>query len=212
MAEQKREGVDELARILLKTGCLRFGTFKLSSGILSPYYIDLRLIPSDPEAFKKIIRFYSDVLQGTLLERSTRIAGIPITGIAYGAVLSFNFKKPFLYVRKEAKEYGGRRKIEGLLFPGERVLVLDDILTSGSNLLNAVQAIRAEGGIVEDAVVLLDRQQGGAENLKKTGVNIHPYATISQVCSMLLSKGEIEESDYDQIIEQIQQATETSSI
>lgn len=212
MAEQKREGIDELARILLKTGCLRFGTFKLSSGILSPYYIDLRLIPSDPEAFKKIIQFYSNVLQGGLLERSIRIAGIPIAGIAYGAVLSFNLKKPFLYVRKEAKDYGGRRKIEGLLFPGERVLVLDDILTSGSNLLNAVQAIRAEGGIVEDAVVLLDRQQGGVENLKKNGVNVHPYATISEVCSMLLNRGEIEESDYDQITEQIQQATETSSV
>src|SRR5208283_683929 len=112
MMEQRKEMIDELGRILLKIGCLRFGTFKLSSGILSPYYVDLRLIPSDPEAFKRVIQFYSDALKGDLLlERSTRLAGIPIAGIAYGAVLAFNHGKPFLYVRKEAKEYGERRRI-----------------------------------------------------------------------------------------------------
>ena len=203
MIERRREEIDELGRILLKTGCLKFGTFKLSSGILSPYYIDLRLIPSDPEAFKKIIDFYSTKLQGELLERSIRLVGIPTAGIAYASVLAFNHRKPFLYVRREAKGYGGRRKLEGLLFPGERVLLLDDVVTSGSNLISAVEAIRAEGGVVEDAVVLLDRQQGGVGNLMKIGVTLHSFATISEVCKVLLTKGVIEEAQFNQIKKQI---------
>jgi orotate phosphoribosyltransferase len=207
MIEHRREEVEELGRILLKTSGLRFGTFKLSSGTLSPYYVDLRLILSDPEAFKRVIEFYSDRLRGSLLERSTRLAGIPTAGIAYAAVLAFNHGKPFLYVRREAKEYGGRRKIEGLLFPGDRVLLLDDVVTSGSNLLNAVDAIRAEGGIVEDAVVLLDRQQGGVRNLKKVGVRLHCFATISEVCRVLLTKGAIEDSQFNQILEQMTEAS-----
>ena len=200
---ERREAIDELGQILLKTGCLRFGTFKLSSGALSPYYVDLRLIPSDPQAFKRIIDFYSYVLDGDLLGRSTRFAGIPTAGIAYGAVLAFVHGKPFLYVRKGAKEYGGRRKIEGLLFPGETILVLDDVVTKGSNLLMAIEAIRTEGGIVKDAIVLLDRQEGGVENLQKVGVSLHSFTTISQVCEVLRDKDVISDDEYDQIVKQI---------
>ncbi len=201
---ERNRGIEELGRILLKTGSLRFGTFKLSSGALSPYYIDLRLIPSDPEAFRKVIGYYSSVLEGEILERSHSIAGIPTAGIAYGAVLAFNHKKPFLYVRKEAKEHGTGRRIEGRLFPGVRVLILDDVLTSGSNLVNAIDAIRTDGGVVEDAVVLLDRQQGGSVNLEKTGVKLHSFSTISRICEILRDNGAIEESQYTEIMEQIE--------
>ena len=208
---EENRGIEELARMLLKTGSLRFGTFKLSSGALSPYYIDLRLIPSDPEAFKKVIGYYSSVLQGEILERSHSIAGIPTAGIAYGAVLAFNFRKPFLYVRKEAKEHGTGRRIEGRLFPGVKVLILDDVVTSGRNLITAVQAIRTDGGVVEDAVVLLDRQQTGAISLQKIGVKIHSFATISQLCEILRDKGAIDESQYTQILKQIGSGPEQSS-
>ena len=199
--------IEELSRILLKTGSLRFGTFKLSSGALSPYYIDLRLIPSDPEAFKKVIGYYSSVLQGEILERSHSIAGIPTAGIAYGAVLAFNLRKPFVYVRKEAKEHGAGRRIEGRLFPGVKVLILDDVVTSGNNLVNAIDAIRTDGGVVEDAVVLLDREQGGSVNLEKTGVKLHSFAKISRICEVLRDNGSIDESQYTQIVDQIGNAS-----
>ena len=208
---EENGGIEELGRILLKTGSLRFGTFKLSSGALSPYYIDLRLIPSDPEAFRKVIGYYSSVLQGEILERSHSIAGIPTAGIAYGAVLAFSHRKPFLYVRKEAKEHGTGRRIEGRLFPGVKVLILDDVVTSGSNLVNAIDAIRTDGGVVQDAVVLLDRQQGGSANLEKAGVKLHSFTTISRICEILRDNGAIEESQYTQIIDQITNAATPSS-
>ncbi len=195
--------VDELCDILLRTGCLRFGTFKLASGILSPYYIDMRLIPSDPEAFRRVIGFYTTVLRTTLAKRAQRLAGIPTAGIAYAAVLAFNLSKPFLYVRKEEKEHGRGRRIEGILQPADKVLVLDDVITTGKNIVEAAEAIRSEGGIVEDTLVLLDRQQGGAANLKKAGVKLHAFATMTHIADRLNTRGMIDEGQLKEIMGQI---------
>lgn len=194
---------DELCEILLRTGSLEFGTFKLSSGLLSPYYVDLRLLPSDPQAFQSAIAMYRSVIEPSLIKRTQRLAGIPTAGIAYGAVLAYELSKPFLYVRKESKEHGRSKRVEGLLKPGENVLVLDDVITSGKNVVEAAEAIRAEGGMVEDAVVLLDRQQGGTENLQKTGIRLHSFTTMRRIADRLLSLGTIDERQHREILGQI---------
>jgi orotate phosphoribosyltransferase len=194
---------DELCDILLRTGSLRFGTFKLASGTLSPYYVDMRLIPSDPEAFRRVIGFYTAALGTTLTSRIQRLAGIPTAGIAYAAVLAFNLSKPFLYVRKEEKEHGRGRRIEGILQPADRVLIIDDVITTGKNTVEAVEAIRSEGGIVEDTLVLLDRQQGGAANLKKAGVKLHAFATMAHIADRLNARGMIDEEQLKEIKGQI---------
>lgn len=91
-------------------------------------------------------------------ERVQRLAGIPTAGIANAAVLALNLSKPFLYDRKEPKEDGQERRAEGLLKPGDKVLLLDDVATTGRNIVEATEAITAKkGGVVEDALVLLDR-------------------------------------------------------
>lgn len=203
MSKQGEYGDDELCSILLKTGSLKFGTFKLASGMLSSYYIDLRLIPSDPEAFRRVVAFYSSLLGTAILKRVRRIAGIPTAGIAYGAILAFNFAKPLIYVRKEVKEHGRGRRIEGVLLPGDKVLVLDDVITTGNNVVEAVDAIRSEGGLVEDAVVLLDRQQGGEANLRKIGVRLHSYSTMRRIADTLLAQRSIDEGQHKDIVSQI---------
>lgn len=194
---------DEFSDILLRTGSLKFGTFKLASGILSPYYVDLRLIPGDPEAFRRAISFYRAVIEPNLAKKIQRLAGIPTAGIAYAAVLAFDLSKPLLYVRKERKEHGRERRIEGLLQPGDKILVLDDVATTGTNIIEAVESIRAEGGVVEDAVVLLDREQGAEENLRKVGVKLHAFTTIRHVADKLLAIGTIDEAQHKEIVEQI---------
>lgn len=198
-----QQAEDELCDILLRTGSLKFGTFKLASGSLSSYYIDLRLIPSDPEAFRRVVGFYSSVLEPSLAKQVQRLAGIPTAGIAYAAVLAFNLTKPFLYVRKEQKEHGRGKRIEGVLKPGDKVLVLDDVITTGKNVVEAAEAIRAEGGVVEDALVLLDRQQGGGTNLKKAGVKLHSFTTMRRVAERLSARGMIDEGQLREIIGQI---------
>lgn len=194
---------DELCDILLRTGSLRFGTFKLSSGILSSYYVDLRVIPSDPHAFRRVISFYSTILQPILSVKAERLAAIPTAGIAYAAVLAFNLGKPFLYVRKDTKDYGRGRRIEGLLLPGDRVVVLDDVITTGKNIVEAVQAIRSEGGVVQDAVVLLDRQQGGEKNLKNLEVKLHSFTTMRRVANLLMARGTIDEGQFRDLVEAV---------
>lgn len=194
---------EELCDVLLRTGSLKFGTFKLASGILSPYYVDLRIIPSDPEAFRRVINYYLALVEPNMVKRVQRLAGIPTAGIVYAAVLAFKLSKPFLYVRKEAKEHGRERRIEGLLQPGDKVLVLDDVATTGKNIIEAAEAIRAEGGVVEDAVVLLDRQQGGAVNLRKIGVKLHAFTTMKQIADRLAALGTIDETQHKAIVGQI---------
>jgi orotate phosphoribosyltransferase len=203
VGRKNSSGEEELCDVLLRTGSLKFGTFKLASGILSPYYVDLRIIPSDPEAFRRVINYYLTVLQPNLAKRVQRLAGIPTAGIAYAAVLAFHLSKPFLYVRKEAKEHGRERRIEGLLQPGDKVLVLDDVATTGKNIIEAAETIRGEGGVVEDAVVLLDRQQGGAANLSKIGVKLHAFTTMKRIADRLVALGTIDESQHKEIVGQI---------
>jgi len=196
-------GLDEFCNILLRTGSLEFGTFKLASGLLSPYYVDLRLIPSYPEAFQLTIEMYRSVIEPDLIKRVQRLAGVPTAGIAYAAVIALNLSKPLLYVRKEQKEHGREKKIEGLLQPGDKVLVLDDVVTTGKNLLEAADAIRAEGGIVDDAVVLLDRQQGAEENLRRKQVKLHSFTTMRRIADRLLNLGTIDEGQHKEILGQI---------
>jgi orotate phosphoribosyltransferase len=203
MRPREGAGKDEFSDILLRTGSLKFGTFKLASGILSPYYVDLRLIPSDPEAFQRAIHMYRSVIEPNLIRTVQRLAGIPTAGIAYAAVLAFSLSKPFLYVRKELKEHGRERRIEGMLQPGDKVLLLDDVVTTGKNIVEATEAIRAEGGVVEDAVVLLDRQQGGETNLRKIGVKLHTFTTIRRIADKLASLGTIDEAQRKEILGQI---------
>ena len=193
----------EFSTILLRTGSLKFGTFKLASGILSPYYVDLRLIPSNPEAFQRTVAMYRSVLEPNLIKRTQRLAGVPTAGIAYAAVVALSLSKPFLYVRKEPKGHGGGRRIEGLLQPGERVVILDDVATTGKSLLEAAEAIRAEGGIVDDAVVLLDRQQGAEANLRRNRVKLHSFTTMQRIADELLSLGTIDERQRNEIVGQI---------
>ena len=194
---------DELCEILLRTGSLEFGTFKLSTGILSPYYVDLRLIPGDPQAFQNIIAMYRSIVEPALIKHAQRLAGVPAGGVTYATVLAYELSKPLLHFRKGLKGHGHERRVEGLLKPGDSVLLLDDITTSGKNIVEAAEVIRAEGGVVSDAVVLLDRQQGGEAVLRKTGIRLHVFTTMRRMADKLLSLGTIDERQHKEIVGQI---------
>jgi len=194
----------EVCKILNKIGALQFGAFKLTSGKISPYYIDLRIVPSFPDAFKKICDFYVSFIKNKIGDKNfERIAGIPVAGIPFASLIAYNLQKPFLYVRKGVRLHGRQRRIEGILAPGDRVLLVDDLITTGLSLRKASKAIMAEGGVVTDAVALLDREEGGKEKLEKSGIKLHALLNVSEIINKLYEIGAIDEQQLKTISKQI---------
>ncbi|MBX5329227.1 MAG: orotate phosphoribosyltransferase [Candidatus Bathyarchaeota archaeon] len=194
----------EICKILNKIGALQFGAFKLTSGKISPYYIDLRIVPSFPDAFKEICNFCVDFIKTEVNTKNfERIAGIPVAGIPFASIISYSLQKPFIYVRKGARLHGRQRRIEGILAPGDHILLVDDLITTGLSLKKAAKAITAEGGVVTDAVVLLDREEGGKGKLAKSGIKLHSLINIHEIANKLYETGVIDEEQLKTILKQI---------
>ena len=195
---------DRVANILFKIDAVKFGVFKLSSGKASPYYIDLRVIPSFPDVYREICDFYGSYITEQIgLKNFDRIAGIPLAGIPFASQIAYNLKKPFLYVRKGIKLHGRERRVEGVLVSGDRVLLVDDLLTTGLTLKKAADAVRAEGGVVTDAVVFLDREEGGRGRLEEDRVKLHPLLKISEIADTLYEIGAIDDESLKTILKQV---------
>lgn len=193
----------QLCRILYKIGAIKFGTFKLTSGKVSPYYIDLRVVPSFPDAFHKICDIYLQLITEKIgIENFQRVAGIPTAGLAFASVIAYRLDKPFFYTRTDERKHGRERRIEGVLLPGDKVLLIDDLITMGKSLLKAAAAIRAEGGLVSDAVVLINREEGGEEALAAKEIELHYLQKASEAANTLHSVGALTESELKTILKQ----------
>lgn len=193
-----------MAKTLHKIDALKFGVFKLTSGKASPYYIDLRVVPSFPDAFRQICDFYGEYITREVgLENFDRIAGVPLAGIPFASQIAYNLRKPFLYVRKGVRRHGRQRRVEGILVSGDRVLLVDDLVTTGLNLKKAAHSIKVEGGVVKEAVAFLDREEGGKEKLEKNGIKVHTLLKISEVANTLYEIGAIDEENLKTIMKQV---------
>ena len=201
---EKREMTARLAKILNRIGVLKFGTFKLTSGDISPYYIDLRIVPSFPEAFKRICDLYIELIKTDIgADSFDRIAGVPTAGISFASIAAYQLKKPFLYIRTAERQHGRRRSVEGILLPGNRVLLLDDLITKGGSILKAAEAVRTEGGVVTDAVVLMNREETGKQNLAKDDIKLHYLITTSELARKLYELDAITREQLNIILKQV---------
>jgi orotate phosphoribosyltransferase len=196
--------VEELAMVLVKVKALQFGTFTLSSGKLSSYYVDLRTVPSFPGAYRYVIDAYLALIKNEVkLSKFDAIAGIPTAGLAFSSPVSLELGKPMIYVRKETKDYGRGKRIEGSVKPGWNVVVMDDLITTGHSVLEAIEAIKEEGAEVRDVVVLIDRLEGGRANLKKAGVALHSMTDISEMVKILGSEDVLTDDELKSIKAQL---------
>jgi orotate phosphoribosyltransferase len=194
----------EISKVLDRIGALKFGAFKLTSGKISPYYIDLRIVPSFPDAFQKVCDSYVKFIKREIgMDEVDRIAGIPVAGIPFASVVAFNLKKPFLYVRRGARLHGRERRIEGIIAPGNHILLIDDLVTTGLSLQKTMRAITAEGGVVTEAVVLIDRQEGGREKLAKIGIDLHALLDITEIACTMHELGTIDQDQLKTILKQV---------
>lgn len=204
MEAEKEKLKAELCKVLTRIGALKFGTFKLTGGKVSPYYVDLRIVPSFPDAFQKVCDLYINLVTTDIgTNNFDRIAGIPTAGIPFASIIAHHLQKPFFYVRQRMKLHGRERRIEGMLMPGDRVLLVDDLITSGKSLRNAAMATRAEGGVIKDAAVLVDREEGGKENLAKDNIKLHYLLKVSEAADKLYQMGTITEDQLKTILKQV---------
>src|SRR5574338_157752 len=178
-----------LADALLAAGCIKFGSFTLKSGLVSPIYIDLRQIISYPRLLEDVGAAYLPLLRELTFDR---IAGLPYAAIPIATAVSLQGSYPMIYPRKEVKTYGTKAEIEGEYHAGETVLVIDDLATTGGSKFEAIEKLTGVGLIVTDIVVLVDRQSGAKESLAQAGYSMHAVLTISQLLEYWEANGKVE--------------------
>jgi uridine monophosphate synthetase len=168
----------DLADGLLSAGCVKFGQFTLKSGLVSPIYLDLRLLVGYPGLLERVARAYLPILRSLAFDR---LAALPYAALPIGALASLLGDWPMIYPRKEVKAYGTMAEIEGVFAPGERAVVLDDLATTGGSKFEAIDRLVAAGLRVTDVVVLIDRQSGAAEALAEAGYRLHRVFKLGQL-------------------------------
>jgi uridine monophosphate synthetase len=182
---------------LFEAGCVQFGTFTLKSGLTSPIYVDLRLLVSHPPVLREVARAMAEMAHRLAFDR---IAAIPYAGLPIGVALALELDQPLIYPRREVKEHGTRRAIEGAFEPGETMLLVDDLITRGDSKLEAIAPLEAAGLTVRDVLVLIDREQGGAEDLAQHSYQLHALLRLTEVLDVLRKSAHITPAQHAQVL------------
>lgn len=183
--EQCRNWEWRAAELLVESGVVLRGRFKLSSGKVSDIYIDARRLLGMPRYFHAIVSLLKDTFLSNV--DVDAIIGVATGGIAWAAALGFIKEMPIGYVRPKAKEHGLGRVVEGVE-PPARALLIDDVATTGGSLASAVEALRHEGFTVDSAVVIVDREEGARNRLEEIGVELRSLTRLSCIRSFLSSQ------------------------
>jgi orotate phosphoribosyltransferase len=168
---------EELIAALRDADAVRFGEFELSHGGTSDYYVDKYLFETDPRCLRLVAQAFADRVGG----EGRKLAGVALGAVPLVAVTSVEGDHPYVVVRKEAKEYGTANRIEGRLDEGEEVVVLEDIATTGQSALDAVEALREAGAVVDRVLVVVDREEGARERLADHDVALEALVTASEL-------------------------------
>jgi len=188
---------EEIITRLFEIEAIKLGDFKLKSGIQSPIYFNLRVIIGYP----KLLRNISELLHSTCTTGGSYdvVCGVPYTALPLATCMSLDHDIPMVIRRREAKDYGTKQMIEGVYKEGQLCLIVEDVVTTGSSVLETAKELKNVGVGVTDAVVLLDRGQGGKEMLLNNGITLHTVLNIHQVLDVLLRLNKITTDVFDQV-------------
>jgi uridine monophosphate synthetase len=186
----------ELILQLYQAGCVQFGNFTLASGRQSPIYIDLRRISSDPSLLQQVANAYAKLLDPLVFDR---LAAVPYAALTIGTAVALAVHKPLIYPRKEVKAYGTGQAVEGIFSTGDRVVVIEDLVTSGGSVLKAIEQLTAVQLRVSDVAVLIDREQSGRETLARHGYHLHAALKLSDILNVLHQAGHISAEQVRQV-------------
>ncbi|NUM48985.1 MAG: orotidine-5'-phosphate decarboxylase [Anaerolineales bacterium] len=179
-----------LADALLDIGCVKFGEFTLKSGIQSPIYIDLRRLVADPKVLALVAEAFLPILNKLQFDH---LAGLPYAAMPIATAISLRGGWPMIYPRKEVKAYGTKAEIEGVYQPGQRAVVIDDLISTGGSKFEGVEKLTAAGLLVSDVVVLIDRSSNkAAGELAARGLTLHAVFTLPELLDYWERTGKVE--------------------
>jgi uridine monophosphate synthetase len=182
---------------LVEIGCIKFGDFTLKSGHKSPIYIDLREIISYPNLLQDLAKIFVQKIN----TNHQLICGVPYAALPMATALSLYCQLPMIIKRKEAKKYGAKKLIEGKYSKGDRVIVIEDVITSGISLEETIQELEAEGLIIDKILVVLNREQGGLEKLQSKGYTVEALYSLSSMLMQLKQEQPLLENEINTALE-----------
>ncbi|SVA52224.1 uncharacterized protein METZ01_LOCUS105078, partial [marine metagenome] len=198
------EFVKEFAIFLFKNNIIKFGNFTLSSGKKSSYYIDLRLVPSFPHQFRKMIKNLQKlIIEKIGLDNFDSLVSIPTGGLIIGSALAIETVKPLIYVRNKPKDHGTTKSLEGKILSGMQVMMIDDVATTGTSILNGIKELKAEGLSISNACVIINRLEGADKILNSVGVILHQLTDILEITETLFQEKLVSEDILEEIKKQV---------
>jgi orotate phosphoribosyltransferase len=198
------EFVKDFATFLHEKGAIKFGDFTLSSGKKSPYYIDLRLTSSYPHIFRKMIKHLQQLISEKIgLDNFDTIATVPTGGLVVATALAFETVKPLIYVRSKQKEHGTSKSIEGITTKGMKVLMIDDVVTTGESMSYGIKVLKESGVVLNDAYVIVNRLEGADSELKSRGVNLHQITDVLEITRILHQSNLVDDKILEKVKNQI---------
>ena len=198
------EFVKEFVTFLHQKEIIKFGNFTLASGKNSSYYVDLRLVPSYPHEFRMMIKYLENQITKDIgLENFESIVSVPTGGLVIASALAIETVKPLIYVRSKPKDYGTSKSVEGKIHDGMKVVMIDDVATTGGSVVNAIKSLTEVNVPVKDAYVIVDRMEGATESLEVLGVKMHSILNILQITEILHEQKMINSEILDKVKKQI---------
>ena len=184
---------DKIANALYNSECIKFGSFKIKSGTLSPYYIDMARLLSKPKELCIVTKFAAQkICQLNKVNLLTKLASIELKGALIAPSIACKVNLPCVIVRKEAKNYGATGKIAGAdVEKGDKILFVDDVISEGLSKIEGITALQELGAEVKHVLVIVNREQEGKEKMEKAGYTVHALARVSEIVTSLQKKGKI---------------------
>ena len=194
------EFVKEFAVFLHQNDAIKFGDFTLSSGKKSSYYVDLRVVPSFPHQFRKMVKGLQALISDQIgYDNFDCLASVPTGGLVIASALAIETVKPLVYVRSQPKEHGTSKSIEGKIKKDAKILMVDDVATTGASVSNAITILKETGAKITDTYVVVDRMEGADKLLQSQGVKIHSLTNILEITEILHKEGLVS----DQVLEKV---------
>ena len=196
---------EKVAGALFRSGCIKFGEFKIKSGAISPYYIDMAKLLSSPKELCIIAKEAAEKIeQISKSVRIDKIASIELKGALIAPSIACKVDLPCVIVRKESKAYGVTGRIAGAeVVEGDNVVFFDDVVSEGLSKIEGVKPLKEAGANVKHLLVVVNREQGGKENLEKLGFQVHWLAKVSEVVDALYQAGNISKAQADAVLDYI---------